>query len=120
LVFSSHEFPFRLCCAFAPQVRSFRVKKQTLFADFRRQLAAELGVPLEAQRFWMWAKRQNNTFRPSRMLTLQDDALRVMDLRDASNPKAYAADLKLYMGEHAAGSRSTPRRALGCWARDVP
>ena len=39
-------------------VKSFRVQKQMRFADFSALVAAELGVPKNLQRFWMWAKRQ--------------------------------------------------------------
>lgn len=48
---------------FAVQVKTFRVKKQMLFGDFRGLVAKELGVPLEQQRFWTFARRQNNTLR---------------------------------------------------------
>ena len=47
----------------AVQVKTFRVKKQMLFGDFRGLVAKELGVPLEQQRFWTFARRQNNTLR---------------------------------------------------------
>lgn len=44
-------------------MKNFRVKKQTLFGDFRKLVAEELGVPVEQQRFWTFAKRQNGTLR---------------------------------------------------------
>ena len=47
----------------AAQVKNFRVKKQVLFGDFRKLVAEELGVPLQQQRFWTFAKRQNGTLR---------------------------------------------------------
>lgn len=47
----------------AVQVKTFRVKKQMLFGEFRELVAEELGVPLEQQRFWTFAKRQNSTLR---------------------------------------------------------
>eukprot|EP00899_Mesostigma_viride_P017736 jgi/Mesvir1/25964/Mv20952-RA.3 len=47
------------------QVKDFRVKKQMLFGEFKEQVAKELGIPVEQQRYWTWAKRQNHTFRPT-------------------------------------------------------
>lgn len=47
----------------AAQVKNFRVKKQMLFGDFRKLVAEELSVPVEHQRFWTFAKRQNSTLR---------------------------------------------------------
>ena len=37
-------------------------------------MAKELGIPVECQRFWLWAKRQNHTYRPNRPLTEQEEA----------------------------------------------
>jgi hypothetical protein len=45
------------------QVKQFRVRRATPLREFREQLAAEMGVPLEKQRLWTFAKRQNNTLR---------------------------------------------------------
>ena len=36
-------------------------------------VAKELGVPVQFQRFWIWAKRQNQTYRPNRPLTEQEE-----------------------------------------------
>jgi hypothetical protein len=52
------------------QVKQVRVKKQSLFRDFREQAAQELGLPVDQLRFWTFAKRLNNTLRwvsPSRV-----------------------------------------------------
>jgi ubiquitin carboxyl-terminal hydrolase 7 len=40
----------------------------------QEEVAKELGVPIECQRFWLWAKRQNHTYRPNRPLTDQEEA----------------------------------------------
>ena len=69
-----------LCCG-TLQVKHYRVKKQTKFLEFRQMLADDLEVPLEQQRFWTWAKRQNSTYRPNNILTPADDERRVMDLK---------------------------------------
>ena len=36
-------------------------------------VAKELGVPVQFQRFWLWAKRQNQTYRPNRPLSEQEE-----------------------------------------------
>jgi ubiquitin carboxyl-terminal hydrolase 7 len=40
----------------------------------QEDVAKELGIPVECQRFWLWAKRQNHTYRPNRPLTEQEEA----------------------------------------------
>ncbi|KAK2431551.1 ubiquitinyl hydrolase 1 [Trifolium repens] len=40
-----------------------------LFNIFKEEVAKEFGIPARFQHFWLWAKRQNHTFRPSRPLT---------------------------------------------------
>ena len=40
-----------------------RVRKGTTFGEFKQQLAKELNIDPEKQRFWTFAKRQNNTMR---------------------------------------------------------
>jgi ubiquitin carboxyl-terminal hydrolase 7 len=81
--------------------RSFRVEKQTPFADFKRQVAAELGVPVERQRYWLWAKRQNQTFRPNRVLLPNEtEAQTVSQVRESNLPQKTTpatTDLKLFL-----------------------
>ncbi|KAI5394667.1 ubiquitin C-terminal hydrolase 12 [Lathyrus oleraceus] len=78
------------------KVRSFRVQKQTPFVIFKEEVAKEFGIPVEHQRFWLWAKRQNHTYRPSRPVTFQEETQSVGQLREASN-KANNAELKLFL-----------------------
>ncbi|KAI6673932.1 hypothetical protein NL676_001838, partial [Syzygium grande] len=78
------------------KVRSFRIQKQMPFTLFKEEVAREFGVPVQCQRFWFWAKRQNNTYRPNRPLTPQEEAQPVGQLREISN-KAYNAKLKLFL-----------------------
>nr|KJB16495.1 hypothetical protein B456_002G232700 [Gossypium raimondii] len=78
------------------KVRSFRIQKQTPFNDFKEELAKEFGIPVQYQRYWIWAKRQNHTYRPNRPLTPQEEAQPVGQLRDMSN-KAHNAELKLFL-----------------------
>jgi ubiquitin carboxyl-terminal hydrolase 7 len=56
------------------KVRSFRIQKQTLFSQFKEDVARELGIPITCQRYWLWAKRQNHTYRPNRPLNQYEEA----------------------------------------------
>ncbi|GLT61911.1 hypothetical protein SLA2020_345830 [Shorea laevis] len=78
------------------KVRSFRVQKQTAFHAFKEEVAKEFGIPVQYQRFWIWAKRQNHTYRPNRPLTAQEEAQSVGQLREMSN-KTHNAELKLFL-----------------------
>ncbi|KAG6480913.1 hypothetical protein ZIOFF_057501 [Zingiber officinale] len=104
------------------KVRSFRIQKQLPFNHFKEEVAIEFGIPVQFQRFWLWAKRQNHTYRPNRPLLPQEEAQSVniapMDLllsilvfwigmgfvglshvgelREVSN-KAHNAELKLFL-----------------------
>uniref|UniRef100_A0A5B6Z851 ubiquitinyl hydrolase 1 n=1 Tax=Davidia involucrata TaxID=16924 RepID=A0A5B6Z851_DAVIN len=78
------------------KVRSFRIQKQMPFNLFKEEVAKEFGIPVQFQRFWMWAKRQNHTYRPNRPLTPQEEAQSVGQLREVSN-KANNAELKLFL-----------------------
>ncbi|XP_010558916.1 PREDICTED: ubiquitin carboxyl-terminal hydrolase 12-like [Tarenaya hassleriana] len=78
------------------KVRSFRIQKQTPFQQFKEEVAKEFGIPVQFQRFWIWAKRQNHTYRPNRPLTPQEESQPVGQIREASN-KANNAELKLFL-----------------------
>jgi len=76
--------------------RTFRIQKQTPFSLFKEEVAKEFGIPVQFQRFWLWAKRQNHTYRPNRPLTTQEEAQSVGQLREVSN-KTNNAELKLFL-----------------------
>ncbi|KAL0008201.1 hypothetical protein SO802_009703 [Lithocarpus litseifolius] len=78
------------------KVHSFRIQKQISFNLFKEEVAKELGIPVQFQRFWLWAKRQNHTYRPNRPLTPQEEAQSVGHLKEVSN-KANNAELKLFL-----------------------
>ncbi|XP_038987968.1 ubiquitin carboxyl-terminal hydrolase 12-like isoform X1 [Phoenix dactylifera] len=78
------------------KARSFRIQKQMPFNAFKEEVAKEFGIPVQFQRFWLWAKRQNHTYRPNRPLNPQEEAQSVGQLRDVSN-KAHNAELKLFL-----------------------
>ncbi|CAJ2634124.1 unnamed protein product [Trifolium pratense] len=62
------------------KVRSFRVKKYTSFHDFKEYVANEFGIPARFQSFWIWTKRENQSFRPLRPLTHIEEAGTVRQL----------------------------------------
>ncbi|KAG7035812.1 Ubiquitin carboxyl-terminal hydrolase 12 [Cucurbita argyrosperma subsp. argyrosperma] len=78
------------------KVRSFRIQKQTPFNLFKEEVAKEFGIPIQFQRYWLWAKRQNHTYRPNRPLTPMEEAQSVGQLREVSN-KVHNAELKLLL-----------------------
>ncbi|KAK9010463.1 hypothetical protein V6N11_036971 [Hibiscus sabdariffa] len=78
------------------KVKSFHIQKQTPFHIFKEEAAKEFGIPVQYQRFWFWAKRQNHTYRPNRPLTPQEETQSVGQLREVSN-KAQNAELKLFL-----------------------
>ncbi|XP_059435347.1 ubiquitin C-terminal hydrolase 12-like isoform X3 [Corylus avellana] len=78
------------------KVHSFRIQKQMIFNFFKEEVAKEFGIPVQFQRFWFWAKRQNHTYRPNRPLTPQEEVQSVGQLREVSN-KANNAELKLFL-----------------------
>nr|XP_016444216.1 PREDICTED: ubiquitin carboxyl-terminal hydrolase 12-like [Nicotiana tabacum] len=78
------------------KVHSFRIQKQMPFNLFKEEVAKELGIPVPFQRFWIWAKRQNHTYRPNRPLSPQEELQTVGQLREVSN-KTNTAELKLFL-----------------------
>ncbi|XP_066396753.1 ubiquitin C-terminal hydrolase 12-like isoform X2 [Miscanthus floridulus] len=78
------------------KVPSFRIQKQMTFVQFKEEVAKEFGIPTQFQRFWLWAKRQNHTYRPNRPLSPQDEAHTVGQLKELVN-KAHNAELKLFL-----------------------
>ncbi|XP_057493577.1 ubiquitin C-terminal hydrolase 13-like [Actinidia eriantha] len=78
------------------KVRSFRIKKKMRFKFFKEAVAKEFGIPVQFQRFWLWGKRQNHTFRPRRPLTSEEESLCVGQLIEVSN-ETNNAELKLFL-----------------------
>ncbi|KAJ8563428.1 hypothetical protein K7X08_031880 [Anisodus acutangulus] len=78
------------------KVKSFRIQSQTPFSVFKEEITKEFGVPVQSQRYWLWAKRQNHTYRPNRLLTHLEEAQTVGQLREVSN-KVQNAELKLFL-----------------------
>ncbi|KAG9144484.1 hypothetical protein Leryth_014518 [Lithospermum erythrorhizon] len=78
------------------KVKSFRVQKQIPFIHFKEEVAKEFGVPVQFQRFWLWAKRQNHTYRPNRPLTHHEENQSVGQLKEVSN-KVHNTELKMFL-----------------------
>ncbi|XP_071910827.1 ubiquitin C-terminal hydrolase 12-like isoform X4 [Coffea arabica] len=76
------------------KVRSFRIQKQMPFNLFKEEVAKEFGIPVQYQRFWIWAKRQNHTYRPNRPLTPQEETQ--TDLRPIPPPDKTKEDILLF------------------------
>ncbi|KAI3932384.1 hypothetical protein MKW92_024703 [Papaver armeniacum] len=55
------------------KVHSFQVLNNKPFSHFKEMVAIQFGVPLQFQRFWMWANRANQTYRPYRPLTCEEE-----------------------------------------------
>ncbi|KAI3722123.1 hypothetical protein L2E82_33151 [Cichorium intybus] len=55
------------------KVGSCRLKNQMPFSAFKEDIAKGYGVPVQCQRFWTWAKRQNHTYRLDRPLTREEE-----------------------------------------------
>ncbi|KAK8641315.1 hypothetical protein V6N13_010728 [Hibiscus sabdariffa] len=80
------------------KVRSFHIQKQTIFSVFMEEVAREFGIPVQFQRFWLWAKRQNHTYRPNQPLTILEETQSVGRLREVSNKVNNAeAELMLFL-----------------------
>ncbi|GAB4857199.1 CSN-associated deubiquitinating enzyme Ubp12 [Ancistrocladus abbreviatus] len=78
------------------KVRSFRIQKQMPFNVFKEEVSKELGIPVQFQRYWIWAKRQNHTYRPNRPLTPLEESQSVGQLREVAS-KIHNAELKLFL-----------------------
>ncbi|KAK4279207.1 hypothetical protein QN277_016943 [Acacia crassicarpa] len=78
------------------KVKCFHVKKKMPFIHFKDEVAKEFGIPVQFMRFWLWAKRENFTYRPHRPVTLLEETQSVWQLRKVSN-KVHNAELKLFL-----------------------
>ncbi|RZC81915.1 hypothetical protein C5167_044494 [Papaver somniferum] len=80
------------------KVCSFRIQKQMPFNLFKDEVAKEFGVPVQFQRFWIWAKRVNLTYRPDRPLTVQEETQSVGQLIEIlKSKKSHNEELKLLL-----------------------
>jgi len=78
----------------------FRLPKKTTFGKFKAQVASELGVPVDKQRFWLYSPRRNKTNRPHSILPVASDQVQVEQIRQKFASKNSAtSELKLYLEE---------------------
>jgi hypothetical protein len=45
-----------------------------VYVHLQEEVARDLGIPVNCQRFWLWAKRQNHTYRPNRPLNEHEES----------------------------------------------
>uniref|UniRef100_A0A803NHU5 Ubiquitin carboxyl-terminal hydrolase 7 ICP0-binding domain-containing protein n=2 Tax=Cannabis sativa TaxID=3483 RepID=A0A803NHU5_CANSA len=69
------------------KVRNFRIPNLITFYKFKEKVAIEFDVPVKFQRFWVWEKRDNDTYRPLRPLTSVEEQRRVGELTDYLDKK---------------------------------
>lgn len=77
-----------------------RIKKEHTLLQLKQDIWRLTGVRPTQQRLWMWAKRQNHTFRPDRPLQLDyDDHVAMMDVKEDHPPPAgrFQAEIRLYL-----------------------
>ncbi|KAL5101396.1 hypothetical protein RYX36_005723 [Vicia faba] len=77
------------------RVKSFRVPNDTSFNLFKEEVAKELGIPVQFQRFWLWEKSKSHAYRSLRPLTQIEEAGPVGQLRELKEVKE--AELKLFL-----------------------
>ena len=82
------------------QVASLRIKKEHTLLQLKQEIWRMTGVLPTEQRLWMWARRQNHTFRPDRPLQSEyDDHVAMMDCKEDHPPPTgtIQAQLRLYL-----------------------
>ncbi|XP_062207011.1 ubiquitin C-terminal hydrolase 13-like isoform X3 [Phragmites australis] len=82
------------------KINSFRAPKSMSINEVKEELSKEFGIPVQSQRFWLWAKRQNNTYRPNRTLTLQEETSAIGLLKDATINKLQNSEVRLFLEVH--------------------
>ncbi|KAK9841636.1 hypothetical protein WJX74_009141 [Apatococcus lobatus] len=97
------------------ECKQLRVKKAMRIVDFKMLLRQEFQVPVQSQRLWLWAKRQNGTYRPSRTFPPhEEETATVGDFVDKSAPLGQARqplqEMSLYMETPAAAAQELPPR----------
>ncbi|XP_047971318.1 ubiquitin C-terminal hydrolase 12-like isoform X2 [Salvia hispanica] len=87
-------------------VKSLRVQKLMPFNVFKVEVENEFGIPVQFQRFWLWEKRLNQTYRPVRPLTQDEEAQTVGHLMSIAS-KVQNKELRLFL-EFESGPDSLP------------
>lgn len=65
---------------------TLKMKKSATFAEVQAEVTKRLNLPPEQQRYWQWAFRRNETFRPAKVLVVDspDQTLQSLDERRQS------------------------------------
>jgi len=83
------------------EVEPIRIKKEKTLLQLKQDIWRRTGALPSQQRLWLWAKRQNHTYRPDRPLQLDfDDHSPMMDVKeDASTQQSgkFQSELRLYL-----------------------
>lgn len=70
-----------------PDVLSLKISKQEKFSVVKAQVAERLGIPEAEQRYWMWAARENQTYRPSKPYGPEEEETKLQDLTLKDSPR---------------------------------
>jgi len=88
-------------CTTRPQVHAIRIKKELTLLALKQEIWRLTGALPAQQRLWLWAKRQNHTYRPDRPLQLDcDDHTAMMDVKEdttAQQNNKFQQELRLYL-----------------------
>lgn len=84
------------------QVASLRIKKEHTLLQLKQEIWRLTGALPSQQRLWLWAKRQNHTYRPDRPLQVDfDDHQPMMDVKEDNTAQTggnkFQTELRLYL-----------------------
>jgi len=83
------------------QVASVRIKKELTLLQLKQEIWRLTGALPSQQRLWLWAKRQNHTYRPDRPLQVDfDDHQPMMDVKEDNTAQTggkFQTELRLYL-----------------------
>jgi len=90
------------------KVSSRRVLKTNTVAQFKEEMAKEIGVPPHLQRYWHWSVRQNKSFRVSKPLSLEEENVVFDTLRSQGDNAITGRALKLFLETPSNGATELP------------
>jgi ubiquitin carboxyl-terminal hydrolase 7 len=77
------------------QMKTFKVRKEDVWSDFKNQVAEQLGLSVSQIRFWNFYKRQNGTIRPEAPIPEKFDSEMVESVYQFTSKQWQ--DLRLYL-----------------------
>ena len=95
-------------------VATIRIKKESTVLQLKHDIWKLTGVKPACQRLWVWARRQNHTFRPDRPLQAEfEDHIAMMDVKEDHPQPAgkIQAELRLYLEAVGDGPWPIPTEA---------